>query len=318
MIATASSFIKKISGNNRYDLPLHKKAGTGFILWVIALMTFLCAMTLAGSFMLSNLTSSWEQGLQGQLTIEIRPNTENTNLADDVITSITTRYSSVTATAIDQSEFMDMLSPWIGEKNSASTDDLLKDFPLPTLIAVATEQNITDNDKVIFNQDLRSGVLENDLKKIDTSITIDTHETWLNHLINMSHKIRNLGYLIAFIIGATTIAAVAGASRSRITMNQDDIELLHLIGASDHYIAKQFSRHSAIMTLEGACVGLFMALSALFFIENFHNENAATLSVNLDVQWMDWLVLIALPFIGAFIAYITTEFNARRFLRKLP
>ncbi len=318
MITKLSSVLKKASGNNRYDLPLHKKAGTGFILWVIALMTFLCAMTLAGSFMLSNLTSSWEKGLQGQLTIEIRPNETKEDITENVINLITTTYKSVEATQIDQSAFMNMLSPWIGDKNSDNTDQLLKDFPLPSLIAVEIKQNISENDKAIFNQDLTSGTLEKNLKKIDGSITIDTHETWLNHLISMSHKIRNLGYLIAFIIGATTIAAVAGASRSRITMNQDDIELLHLIGASDHYIAKQFSRHSAIMTLEGACVGLFMALSALFFIENFHSQNASTLSVKLDVQWMDWLSLIILPIIGAFIAYITTEFNARRFLKKLP
>jgi cell division transport system permease protein len=57
----------------RYDLPLNKGSGTGFLVILIALMTFLGMLALASSFALSAMTARWSSGLENRLTIESPP-----------------------------------------------------------------------------------------------------------------------------------------------------------------------------------------------------------------------------------------------------
>lgn len=303
----------------RYDLPLHKKAGTGFILWVLALMSFLCAMTLAGSFFLSNITKNWEQGLRGQLTIEIQaplkkkgneiiPDTDKqSQLATQVLTILDEQFPNIDAKLIEQESVIEMLNPWLGfVENDAS---LQAEFPIPTLIALTLKD---------FEQGINQATLKQALATISETIYLDTHEQWLTDIVRLTTKLRNIGFLLAFIIALTTITAVAGASKSRLTMHFNEIELLHLMGAGDSYIAKQFSRHAGWMTIEGCAVGIFMALSSILIITMAQNNSTDSLVPTLELFWYQWGILFLIPFIAAAISYVTAGITSRFFLRCLP
>ena len=303
----------------RYDLPLHKKAGSGFILWVLALMSFLCAMTLAGSFFLSNITKDWEQGLRGQLTIEIqaplkqfgsdiKPDTEKQErLAQEVLKALKSQHPNLKADLIAHSDVIDLLDPWLGFVEDDSS--LQKEFPIPTLIALTVI-----DPQIGFNQ----GLLNKTLSAISDTIYLDTHEQWLTDIVHLTTKLRNIGFLLAFIIALTTLTAVAGASKSRLTMHFNEIELLHLMGAGDSYIAKQFSRHAGWMTLEGCGVGIFMALSSIFIITLAQTSGIDSLVPTLELFWYQWIMLFSIPFIACGISYLTAGITSRFFLRCLP
>lgn len=303
----------------RYDLPLHKKEGTGFILWVIALMTFLCAMTLAGSFFLSNLTKTWEEGLKGQMTIEVKAQINqqgddirmDTALQKEIETSvlalIKNDYPRLIARPIPEADILTMIAPWFGMMED--DENLSETFPIPTLIALEIPPQTPPIDTASFEEKLRD---------ISPDIHLDTHEQWLGDMVQLTHKIRNIGYLLALVIGITTMVAVAGASRSRLSMHFTDIELLHLIGANDDYIAKQFSRHATLMTFEGCMVGAIMALSSLWLVTHFQTPDEAALIPALNLSIFDWAALASLPALGCGIAFITSRFTTLSFLKRLP
>ncbi len=303
----------------QYDLPLHKKSGTGFILWVLALMSFLCAMTLAGSFFLSNITKNWEQGLKGQLTIEIKAQLKEQGsdiipdsrrqekLERDVLSMINTHYDNLNATLISKADVLDMLDPWLGF--IADDRELQEEFPIPSLIAIT----VTD-----LTQPINHAQIEKDLSKISSDIFLDTHEQWLTDIVHLTTKLRNLGFLLALIIAITTITAVAGASRSRLTMHFNEIELLHLMGARDTYIANQFSRHAAWMALEGCGVGIFIALSSILIITTAQSTSTQDMIPMLELAWYQWFFLLLIPMIASGISYLTAGVTSRIFLRCLP
>lgn len=308
--------------NNRrgYDLPLHKKAGTAFVLWTIILMSFLCCLTLAGSLFLSNITASWEDNLKGQMTIEIKAQMREQEtgpsfdeqaqkaLNQTVLNLLAENYPQVSAQKIDDLEVFAMIEPWLGL--GENTQSLQDKFPIPSLIALDfTPDNAPDLD-----------TLEADLKAISGDIYLDTHEQWLGDIVALSHKIRNIGYLLALLIGLTAIAAVAGASRSRLTMHFAEIELLHLMGASDRYISKQFARHATWMSLEGCVVGVVMALSSVMLVQ-FLNDNSANIDSFLphfSLDWHQWFMLALIPLVAGGIAYLTADLSSRSFLKRLP
>ena len=64
-------------GKRRYDLPLNQSVGTGFLMVLIALMTFLAIMAVSTSFALNSMTAHWSSGLENKVTIEIPAETNN-------------------------------------------------------------------------------------------------------------------------------------------------------------------------------------------------------------------------------------------------
>jgi len=62
--------------------------------------------------------------------------------------------------------------------------------------------------------------------------------------------------LLALTVFATTAVAVAGAVKSLMAIHREEIELLHLMGASDSYITGQFRRHIFSLSLRGGIAGV--------------------------------------------------------------
>lgn len=301
----------------KYDLPLDKKAGTGFILWIIALMTFLCALALSGSFLLSDLAQKWENGLSGQGTVEIKAQLKEKDgapvideagqlaIKGQVIELLKSEDAISSYQELRPQDIKDLINPWF--EVLLENDQLMKEFPLPLLIAIEVDTTKSFN-KVLFQQKLKS---------ISSDVYLDTHEEWLNHMVMLTYKIRLVAFILSLIIGSTAIVAVIGAVKSRLSMHFSDIELLHLMGASDDYVAKQFSKHSALMTLQGCAIGAFVLIAVIAsFIFLQHEGEDLIPMLRLDV--MHWIALLLLPIIGGSIAYFTAGATTKKFLKRLP
>ncbi len=55
----------------RSDLPLKTTPPAGSCPWLVAPMVFLCAVALAGAFILNGLIGRWDRDVSGTITIEI-------------------------------------------------------------------------------------------------------------------------------------------------------------------------------------------------------------------------------------------------------
>lgn len=65
-------------GGTGYDIPLHLKLGTEFLVVLVGLMTFLSLLASIGNLTLGHMTHAWTSGLENSLTIEIpAPNWSN-------------------------------------------------------------------------------------------------------------------------------------------------------------------------------------------------------------------------------------------------
>ncbi len=167
----------------RYDLPLNQSAGTGFLILLIGLMTFLAMMTLTANFMLGGLTSRWTSGLEKVLTIEIPAarkdnsprSAEDIDAIEKLAAVMLKNNPNVKSVKIlDDQEITDLVSPWLGD------DVVLADIPLPGLISIEVDTKDPSNVKKI----------ENALKQIESDIRIDTHEEWLDDILRLAGGFR--------------------------------------------------------------------------------------------------------------------------------
>ena len=295
----------------RYDLPLNKDEGTNFLRLLIALMSFLAAIALTGNFALNSMTQRWSSGLENKLTIEIPAEKEDGELRSTAeIQSLAERVEEVlennpavkSADTLDQNDIQELVEPWLGK------DAPLGDIPLPGLISV----------ELTSPEPGTTAKLTAEISEIADDIVVDTHEAWLQSLMRMISSLRFAALTVALIIAATTVTAIAGAIRSRIAVHRADVELLHLMGANDEYIIRQFQRHALVIALQGSLCGTLAAGLILVITKYGIGTGGESLLPAFSLGIGQGLMVAILPLLAALIAGATARFTVLRSLSRMP
>ncbi len=298
-------------GKRGYDIPLNAGAGSRFMILLVALMSFLALMALAGTFALSGLTDRWSSGLENRVTIEIpatkadgsiRKSEEIAELRAAVEGLLKRAPNIKTYSAMSEQEVQDLVTPWLGKQVD------FNELPLPGL--VSAEMQIADEEQ---NKKLDAA-----LKALSPDIAIDAHESWLADILRLARSLKLSAGLVTLVISATTIIAIAGAIRSRMAEHKDDVELLHLMGASDEYITKQFQLHAIILAFKGSLIGLLMGAAALGLMMLIASSSSTGLLPSFSLSLGQNIVLLCMPVFVAGVAWITARFTVHHVLSLMP
>ncbi|MCZ6741331.1 MAG: hypothetical protein O7D27_04110, partial [Alphaproteobacteria bacterium] len=96
------------------------------------------------------------------------------------------------------------------------------------------------------------------------------------------------------------------------------IELLHLMGAFDGYVARQFQGQALGLGLKGGAIGTALTVVTVAALSHMAGAVGAGLLPRLDLGLTQWLVLAAVPLGVTAIAMITTHVTVLRALKRLP
>jgi cell division transport system permease protein len=161
-------------------------------------------------------------------------------------------------------------------------------------------------------------VLSDRIAAIDPRAQLDTHEEWLKDVIRFTGALQFAAALLTIVIGFITAMAVAGAIHARMAVNREEIEILHLMGAADSYISRQFQRHSLVLALQGGLAGMAAGLLALTAIGWMSGRMEINLVPGFSLQGWQVAALICLPLVAGVIAIVTTRQTVNKALTRLP
>lgn len=295
----------------RYDLPLNKGSGTGFLILLVGLMTFLAMMALGASFALSVLQSRWSSGLENRATVEIPAEDHNGNLltaaevrgAAGLLSDMLLNHPAVAAAHImPESEIRDLVRPWLGDGL------ILNDMPLPGLISVTLKPDSGDS---------LPGLREKIVMLVPHA-RLDAHEGWLAEVLRFTGALRFAAAILVITIGITTVTAIAGAVRARLAIYRAEVELLHLMGATDNYISRQFQRYAMIAALQGGVAGTVAGAAIIFAIRMVSGRMDVNLLPGFALEPAQIAALCALPLLAALIAVATARQTVMRVLTAMP
>jgi len=235
-------------------LPARSLAGRALVL-VIIIMTFLAGLTAGAVFLIADASSDWSRAISREVTIQIRPMPGRVIAADLALAADLARGTrGVEAVQVfDRKEAEALLEPWLG----AGLD--LSELPVPRLIVL----KLAAGDVPDFAS-LKAALSE----KLPNA-GLDDHRLWLSRLALMANTLVVVGGLILLLVLVATGLAVAFATRGAMAGTAHIIDVLHLVGAEDRYIAREFQYHFLRLGLRGGLAGgglavLFYALIALF------------------------------------------------------
>ena len=290
------------------DLPLGRDPSSRFLVWIIGFMVILGTLALASAMLLADVGRGWRVELAGKLTVQIMPEGEGDDAAAslDLRVRMAERFLAgqpgiVRVETLSDDRIAMLLEPWLGPR---SREDAL---PIPKLIDVELDPG--------GNVDIPD--LTRRLAELIPGSAIDDHGVWLTRLLTLTGAIETAALSILGLILLAAIATVVFTTRAGLAIHEKEIELLHLVGAEDHYIAHQFQAHALTLSLKGGIAGMIVAAVALTAL-GFIDEGAAigmippfTLSV-----WQ-WLVLAALPLATSLIATSTARLTVMRSLARM-
>lgn len=304
---------KKIFQKYQYDIALESGVGANLVSWATGLMVFFMTLALAVNIVLASITDNWVASLSGSVTVELQPPLppEGTDkiseeqqkdfdtLADKIAALGGTHPAVATGRVLERAEVLALIEPWLGSSMPAN-------LPLPALVdlKLAPEADVAA---------LRAAVLE-----IAPKATVDTHDETLKDVSTLVNTARLFVLLLSGVIMLLAIFAISGMVRAKLAIHHQEVETLHLIGAHDEYIARQFRHHTLKGTLKGAVIGVAAMVATLFVIGHTTRTIDSSLLPDLDVLPIEWVGLLLSPILaGALIAHMTAQRTVMQALKRL-
>jgi cell division transport system permease protein len=218
---------------------------------VVAIMTFLASLTLGAVIIVRAATQEWQANVTREVTIQVRP-TAGRDIESDVAraAAIARAVPGVAeARPYSKEEASRLLEPWLGVGLQ------LDDLPMPRLVVV----RLAPGGATDLTQ------LRRLLTEQIAGVTLDDHRGFVDRMRAMSGAALVAGLVVLALVFAATILSVTFATNAAMAANQPVIEVLHLIGARDGFIAGHFQRHFLRLGLRGGLIGGGAAI-ALFVL----------------------------------------------------
>jgi cell division transport system permease protein len=283
----------------RLDLPFEKDALGRFLPWLIAFMVFLAAHALAGVLVISETVGKWDTRIGGTLTVQVPPvdgppdlaARENERRLAAVLDLLAATPGIARAERISDAEVAALLQPWLG------TAEAVAELPLPRLIDVSLDGD-TSMDVETLTRRLNASV---------PGVLVDDHRTWLERLVRLSRSLQALAGAVFLLTLLATVGTVVFTTRTGLAVHREAIEVLHLIGAHDVYIARQFAWRALLLGLRGGLIGVALAVPTLLAIGFFGATLEAGLLPDLSLSLAQWAAIAGLPLAVAALAMVTAR-----------
>ena len=202
--------------------------------WIVGVMAYLAALALSAALTLSNAAREWGDGLADHQCA-------STGCGDRRITDdrredcsrcprIAETDGVDSARPILPAEIGKMLEPWLEASRQQQ-------------IAIATGHRRSAQADATIDFTALAERLEN----AAPGSSLETHEKWRNTVLQLFQSIEAVAIVVILLISAVALAAIVLTTRSVLAVHHEIVELLHLIGAQDTYIAEQFQKHAFLL-----------------------------------------------------------------------
>jgi cell division transport system permease protein len=289
---------------HRTELPIAADDTTRFLPWLMAFMVFLAALAVAGLFILADAAHGLDRGIENTVTIQI-PASDNAAADRERIAGALALLKRtpgvVAAEQMPREGVVKLLEPWLGAA-ARSTD-----IPLPWVLDITLQRPGGPD----------SPALTALLQPYIPGLLVDDHGEWLEALLGALHSSAWIALIVVVLIGVAAAATVVFATRAAMGLHRETIEVMHFVGARDNYIARQFALRATLLGVEGAAIGIALAVPALLGLTLLIGRLGFGLLPEIHLGGAAWTAIAALVPATAVIAMTTARSTVLKSLSRM-
>lgn len=286
--------------------PLLPEAGAAGapLVAVIAVMSFLAVLALATLLMVNRAADEWTLSLRSEITVQVK-GADAADIAagvDAVLAVLKDTRGVLEATQQSREETAALLEPWLGAGNARAF------LNIPAIIEVkvdpAARPNLAD--------------LRNALAAAAPGATLDDHARWHDRLASAARSGQAMAFAVFLLVMGAACAISIFAARAGLAANHEIVSVLHLVGATDTFIAREVQRRFFILGLRGAMIGFVAALTALMLAALAVKSGGAGETFLPSLRLGGWMILwlTAAPVGACLVTAMTARLTVLNTLRR--
>ncbi len=287
------------------NLPLGHDAAWRFLPWVVALMAYLAGLAGVGIIAAHATMRAAEASLAETMTLQVPAETSNARL-ETVLALLRQTKGIAAARLLAPAETARLLEPWLGPKVP------LEQLPVPRLIDVRVDPAAPPD----------LAALRPQLASVLPEARLDDHGGPLGVVRSSAGRVELvLSAVIVVALGLIAMSAVY-AVRTGLAIQRAAIEVVHLLGAPDIEVARQFAIRYLELGLLGGAIGIAAATLTAAALGNTGalvpaTVNTAGAATGL-ADWRFWAVLTGVALTAGLIAMASAGVTVLRSLARMP
>lgn len=259
----------------------------------------LAALTVRSGFRAAD---NWTNDLESALTVLVSSPRDEQSLTRAVVISRSVE-GIASANLMPKSKAKALLRTY-----GANIGALIDELPLPSLIEVG----LVDKNKN------SAGLLEAELKKAGYSVEIDDHSRYSGEILRTSMVLRGFALLALLALIIAAVASIGFAARAALETRRDAVEILHLVGAEDAFVAREVQSRFMRLGLIAGGIGAIGAGLMTVLGSGLMLIGASGMTKGADLlKWYDIWILLLAPIVTAGASAIAARIAARSTLREL-
>ncbi|MEZ5986747.1 MAG: cell division protein FtsX [Hyphomonas sp.] len=271
------------------------------LFFVVAALCFLAALAALSAKSTYGAARAWTAEVEGELTVTLQD--VDRRAAEDARKLIEKTDGVTSAHLLTKEEIDELLEPNFGNRG------LPDSLPLPQLIAVTADSQVPD----------MGPALQRVLSEAGYDSAVDEHADWAGDVRRVLAITRLIALTAVALLASTAVAVIAFATHAALLARRDIVDVLHLSGARDRFIASLFERRFWVLGLRAGSVGALLALgaaAAAIFAAKAHGGHAGLLP-ELSLDYLDMVVLVLTPVIAGLAARIAARVTVIRALKSM-
>ncbi len=271
------------------------------LLFVVAILSFLACLTIIAALGANRAAEGWRNDLVGSATVLVRPGPgETVDTAAERATEALAGVRGVTqAVMLTREEAEALLRPWLSA-------EILRDLPVPRLVTLELDRE----------RPATAAELTRAMRAAGVDATVDDHAVWMKEIVRAGQIARIAAILTAVLLALAAAAVIAFATRSALQTYKEAVELLHITGAEDRFIARLFMIRFARVAAAAGAYGALMAFLVAAGLRVVGGTEGLT--PVLPIAWSDLYWPLAAPVVAAAVGALAALKATLDLLRTMP
>ena len=283
---------------------------SAFMYVLTSIYMYLFIVVLAIVMAINAMADNWKKDIMGSVTVQIIPvedenkhiDTEKTQEQQNKVLQYVENLSAVASVkALDAQTVEKLMTPWLGNKVNISS------LPIPVLLDV----------KLKPNSELNYDEVTRGLRQVSENASIDNHRLWLNRLLKFASSLKNIAMTVLFMVIGICAFSIYYSTRTSLGININTIEILHIIGAKDNYIARQYAKNFVKIGFFAGIIGLMAAIPSIILVAKYGVSTGSGLIKGAQLSTLAWSLIMTTPLLSALYAAAVSYLTVKKSLEKM-
>lgn len=278
--------------------------------------TFLTVLVIATSLMIPTISYLlWKN--TSQAVAEFYPEPELTvylhkNLAEHDVNAVVEKIRQFNTDKIESLNYisrqqsLDEFRTWSGFGEAL---DILDDNPLPAVVVLKPKNEFTSPENML---ELRNG-----LQNIKGVQEVRLDNGWIEKLTALSQLIARIAVTCTILMLIAVFLVIGNSVRSDVSNSKASIDVMQLLGATDHFISRPFLYIGMIYGLLGSVFAILFSLMTISYFTGVVRYVSDMFTVKFELHGFDISEVIFIVVLSIFLGWLSAKIATNRYIQKI-